>query len=67
VPTTQTAQEELFALHFLAQNERQTQSIIDYMLTRDQETPLPFTELKKVGLILGNLALDGISAREMLV
>ena len=37
------------------------------MLTISENEGIDLSEMKQIGLILGNLALDGISAREFLV
>lgn len=67
VPTNDTEQGQLFALNFLTRKDAAEPSVIDHMLTISENCSIDLIEMKQIGLILGNLALDGISARENLV
>ena len=72
MPTPDTSQEKLFALSFLTRKDGEP-SLMDYVLINQKleegmmMTMIPrLEEMRQIGLIVGNFALDGISARELL-
>ena len=75
VPQPDTAQEKLFALSFLDKNKSGI-SLVDQLFQEKESTIQTglgsqinegsSTEMKQIGLLIGNFALDGISARELL-
>lgn len=78
-PNSKTSQQKLFAYSFLEGDGEGHVSNMHYILlsgsgdsqdgamTKSQPRAYSMLELQSIGLLVGNLALDGISARELLI